>query len=141
VSRIYWDTMLFIYWIEEHPEYSLRVGELHKTMMGRGDSLCTSVFTAGEILTGMYKRGAVEQATEIRNFFRAPNVEMLPFTLETADYYGRIRAQHRVSPADALHLATAAQAGVNLFLTHDHRLKKLNILGIDFIAGMDVNVL
>ena len=141
MSRIYWDTMLFIYWIEEHPEYSVRVGELHKTMMGRGDTLCTSVFTAGEILTGMYKRGAAEQAAEIRNFFRSPNVEMLPFTLETADYYGRIRAQHRVSPADAMHLATAAQAGVNLFLTHDHRLKKLTIHGIDFIAGMDVNVL
>jgi predicted nucleic acid-binding protein len=141
VSRIYWDTMLFIYWIEEHPEYSVRVGELHKTMMGRGDTLCTSVFTAGEILTGMYKRDAAEQAAEIRNFFRSPNVEMLPFTLETADYYGRIRAQHRVSPADAMHLATAAQAGVNLFLTHDHRLKKLTVHGIDFIAGMDVNVL
>ena len=40
-----------------------------------------------------------------------------------------------------MHLATAAQAGVNLFLTHDHRLKKLTIHGIDFIAGMDVNVL
>jgi len=141
VSRIYWDTMLFIYWIEEHPEYSVRVGELHKTMMGRGDTLCTSVFTAGEILTSMYKRGAAEQAAEIRSFFRSPNVEMLPFTLETADHYGRIRSQHRVSPADAMHLATAAQVGVNLFLTHDHRLKKLTIHGIDFIAGMDVNVL
>ena len=141
MSRIYWDTMLFVYWIEEHPKYAARVGELHQKMVARGDTLCTSVFTAGEVLTGMYKQGAVAQAAETRNFFRMPNVEMLPFTLETADHYARIRGQHRVSPADAIHLASAAQAGVNLFLTHDYGLKNLAIPGIDFIAGMDVNVL
>jgi predicted nucleic acid-binding protein len=127
--------------MEEHAEYAARVGELHRKMEERGDTLCTSVFTAGEVLTGMYKRGAIEQAAETRNFFRMPHVEMLPFTLETADHYARIRGQHRVSPADAVHLASAAQTGVNLFLTHDHRLKNLTVHGIDFIAGMDVNVL
>jgi predicted nucleic acid-binding protein len=141
VSRIYWDTMLFVYWIEEHPQYAARVGEIHKKMMDRGDTLCTSVFTAGEVLAGMYKRGALEQAATTRDFFRMPNVEMLPFTLETADSYAQIRGRNRVSPADAIHLATAAQAGVNLFLTHEAELKGLTIRGIDFIAGMDVNVL
>lgn len=50
------------------------------------------------------------------------------------------RAGHRVSPADAIHLACAASAGIDLFLTNDHRLLPLIIPGIHFIANMDVNL-
>jgi hypothetical protein len=46
-----------------------------------------------------------------------------------------------VSPPDAIHLASAAHASVDLFLTNDRRLQGLVIPGIDFIAGMDVNLL
>jgi len=41
---------------------------------------------------------------------------------------------------DALHLAIAATAGVNLSLTNDRRLHRLKIPGIDFIAGLDTNL-
>ncbi|HEY7838794.1 MAG TPA: hypothetical protein VIC54_09360 [Terriglobales bacterium] len=41
---------------------------------------------------------------------------------------------------DALHLAIAATAGVNLFLTNDRRLHRLKVPGIDFIAGLDTNL-
>jgi len=72
--------------------------------------------------------------------FLSPQIELLPFTPETADHYARIRGNHRVSPADAIHLASAAQYGVDLFLTNDRRLQGLTIPGIHFIAGMDVNL-
>jgi len=140
VSRIYWDTMLFIYWTEEHPQYADRVAELHSRMMTRGDTLCTSVFTAGEVLCGLYRTGAAEQARQIKEFFNPPNVEMLPFNLETADRYAQIRGKNKVSPADAVHLATAAESQTTLFLTNDDRLKRLVIAGIDFIAGLDVDL-
>jgi predicted nucleic acid-binding protein len=140
VSRIYWDSMLFVYWIEDHPELAARMNQIRTRMEFRGDTLCSSVFTVGEVLTGFYKRGALETATQIREMLRPPLVELLPFTPETADHYARIRGNHRVSPADAIHLASAAQAGVDLFLTNDHRLQRLAIPGIHFIAGMDVNL-
>jgi predicted nucleic acid-binding protein len=140
VSRIYWDTMLFVYWIEEHPEYDARIGEIHAAMDRRRDRLCTSVFTLGEVLTGPYKRAATDVVTQIREILRPPRVELLPFTAKTAEIYAQIRAENRVSPADAIHLACAAEAGVNLFLTNDRRLTGLVIPGIDFIAGMDVDL-
>ena len=95
----------------------------------------------GEVLTGPYKRGASDLALRVREVIRPPAVELLPFTVETAERYARIRGDNRVSPPDAIHLASAAHAGVNLFLTNDHRLQGLVIPGIDFIAGMDVNLL
>jgi predicted nucleic acid-binding protein len=140
LSLIYWDTMLFVYWLEDNPSYADRVQGIWEAMKRRGDTLCSSVFTVGEALTGSYKRGSPEAAAQVRELLRPPHVELIPFTLEVADRYARIRAENRVSPPDAIHLASAAEAGVDLFLTNDERLQGLVIRGIDFIAGMDVNL-
>ena len=140
MSRIYWDTMLFVYWLEGHPDHAARMNQIRTRMEARRDTLCTSALTLGEVLTGLYKLGAWEMAAQIRDAFLSPQIQLLPFTPETADHYARIRANHRVSPADAIHLASAAQYGADLFLTNDHRLQGLTIPGIQFIAGMDVNL-
>jgi uncharacterized protein len=140
VSRIYWDTMLFVYWFEDHPKYAERVGQIFDGMRKRHDTLCTSVFTVGELLTGPYKRGAVEIAAQMRDVMRPPTVELLPFSADTAEKYAQIRAQNHVAPADAIHLASASQACVNLFLTNDMRLRCFTVPGVDFIAGLDVNL-
>ena len=140
MSRIYWDSMLFVYWLEDHPVHADRMDRIRSRMETRGDTLCTSAFTVGEVLTGPYKSGAMETASRIREAFRSPQIELIPFTPETADHYAVIRGKHRVSPADAIHLASAAQARVDLYLTNDRRLQPLAIPGIHFIAGLDVNL-
>jgi predicted nucleic acid-binding protein len=110
-------------------------------MMQRGDQLCTSVFTVGEILTGAYKTGRQKEALQIRKYFESDVLRLLPFDLNTADRYATVRAKNKVSPADAIHLATAAQAGVDVYFTNDGSLKKLVVSGIDFIAGLDGSIL
>jgi len=132
--------MLFVYWLEDHAEHAARVGQIHAAMDQRRDTLCTSVFTLGELLTVPYKRRAAEAMARIREAIQPPGVELLPFTTKTAEIFARIRADNRVSPADAIHLACAAEAGVDLFLTNDRRLTGLIVPGIDFIAGMDVDL-
>jgi uncharacterized protein len=141
MSRIYWDTMLFVYWIEEHPRYAKRVLQLREKMRMRQDRLCTGAFAVGETLAGPYKTGNKETARKIRDAFRPPFIEVIPFTLETADHYAQIRAIKGVSTADAIHLACAAQAGVDLFLTNDANLIGKVIPGIQFIAGLDTNII
>jgi predicted nucleic acid-binding protein len=131
---------LFVYWLEDHPKYSTRVAEIHARMAARGDTLCTSVFTVGEVLTGPYCKGAADEAAHIRAAFESPQIELIPFTLDAADRYARIRGANRVAPADAIHLASAASAETDLFLTNDHALQRLVIPGIQFIGGLDVNL-
>jgi predicted nucleic acid-binding protein len=141
MSRVYWDTMLFIYWLEDHPRHAVRVKAIYDGMEKRGDTLCTSAFTLGEVLSGPYRQEAAALVSQIRAFFRSPHVEVLPFTTEAADHYAQIRSQRRrISPADAIHLATAAHARADLFLTNDQRLRGLLIPGIHFVAGMDVDL-
>jgi predicted nucleic acid-binding protein len=140
MSRIYWDTMLFVYWLEDHPLYAKRVRHILSKMEQRQDQLCTSSFTVGEILVGPYKMGASEIVKQIRDVFSTPLIEVIPYTLETADFYARIRARHGVSPADSIHLACAAQARTDLFLTNDSALVAKVIPGIQFIVGLDSNL-
>lgn len=132
--------MLFVYWLEGHPQHGERSKALHAKMRERGDRLVTSIFTLGELLTAAYKHNMPDVAVHFRELLQPPNVELLPFTAEAADRYARIRAANRVAPADAIHLACASHAGVDLFLTNDASLRGLVIQGIDFVAGLDVNI-
>lgn len=140
MSRIYWDTMLFVYWLEDHPAYAKRVRHILTGMEERQDKLYTSSFTAGEVLVGPYKLGAVSAAQQIRELFESSFVEIIPYTLKTADVYAQIRAAQKVSPPDAIHLACASQAGIDLFLTNDSKLPGKVIPGIQFIAGLNTNL-
>jgi predicted nucleic acid-binding protein len=141
VSRIYWDTMLFIYWLEDNPQYAKRVKQIRTRMMERRDQLLTGAFTFGEVLAGVYRKGNAQRAGEVRKLLQGSIAEVLTFDLETADHYARIRAAFGVSPADAMHLAAAAQASSDLFLTNDDRLVGKFVPGIQFIASINDNVI
>lgn len=141
MSRIYWDTMLFIYWLEDHPQFGARVQQIFERMRDRQDQLCTSAFAVGETLVGFHKKGANEAAARVRNFFRRGSVEVIPHSLETADLYAEIRGAQGVTSADAIHLACAASAGTDLFLTNDKNLVGRLIPGIQFIASLDSNII
>lgn len=140
MSRIYWDSMLFIYWLEDNPQFAKRVGTIHSRMKERGDELVTAALTFGEILAGAYRRGAAPAADKLRPLLQAAVSEVIPFTLETADHFARIRGALGVTPADAVHLACAAQANTDLFLTNDKRLTGKFIPGIQFIATLDTQL-
>ena len=137
MSRIYWDTMLFIYWLEHNPQFAKRVDAIYSRMQTRQDRLLTSAFTFGEVLAGAYRTGALQVADESRRLLESVVSEIVPFTIETADHYARIRGTLGLPSADAIHLACAAQAGTDLFFTNDQRLLGKFIPGIQFIAPLD----
>lgn len=141
MSRVYWDTMLFIYWLEDHPQFAKRVDAVYSHMKERRDQLITGAFTFGEVLAGVYRKGAADRAEQVRRQLQAIVSEVVPFTIETADHYARIRGNLSLPPADAIHLASAAQASTDLFLTNDKRLVGKFVPGIQFVASLDDNVL
>ena len=50
MSRVFWDTNLFIYLMEGSGERTRTVVSLRERMLARGDELYTSALTLGEIL-------------------------------------------------------------------------------------------
>lgn len=137
MSRIYWDTMLFIYWLEDHPQFAKRVDAIYLRMQQRQDVLITGSFTFGEVLAGPYRKGATQLADESRRLLKNVISEIVPFTLDAAEQYARIRGTLGVAPADAIHLACAAEARTDLFLTNDKRLVGKIVPGIQFITSLE----
>jgi len=141
MSLVYWDTMLFAYLLEGNREFKPRVAQILNRMEERGDTLCTSVFTVGETLAGPSRTSRWDEVSKLRAFFRSPELRLLEFKLATAEIFAEIRARAGVTAGDAIHLACAAEARVDLFLTHDKRLAKKIVPGIQFIATLDTHIL
>ena len=141
MSRIYWDSMLFIYWLDDNPLFARRVSALHTRMRERKDELITSAVTIGEVLAGAYRKGSASRADEVRIALLSLLSEVVPFTEETANHYARIRGNTNIASPDAIHLACAATANTDLFLTNDKGLVGKVIPGIQFIAGLDTNII
>lgn len=140
MSRIYWDTMLFIYWLEDNPDFAKRVSTVRSRMLERNDELITGSFTIGEVLAGVYRRGAASQAQVVKEGLEHVVSKFIPFTNETAELYGQIRGSLTIPPADAIQLACAASAKADLFLTNDKKLVGKIVPGIQFVAGLDSNL-
>jgi uncharacterized protein len=141
MSLVFWDSMLFVYLVEEHPVFQQDVARIRERMLARKDRLCTSTFTLGELLAAPYARNDQKVATTYRAALSRPHVELIPFTEDTAEHFGQIRADRSIASPGAIQLACAAQVGVDLFLTNDRRLVGKTIPGIQFIADLSFQYL
>jgi predicted nucleic acid-binding protein len=141
MSRIFWDSMLFIYLLEDHPTFSERAGRLLDRAYNRGDSLYTSYLALGEVMAGAEKSKTPRKAQAIREIVREMGFSCLPFDEGAVAPFSRLRSVEKVKVADSIHLACAASAGIDLFLTGDQQLLKLDVPGIQFIADFNNPVL
>ena len=96
VSRIYWDTMIYAYWFEDHPSYGDRIQEIRSMMKHRGDTLCGSLFLLGELLVGPVKLKNWSAVAAIQEFFDSPSITLLPYSHEAALTFASLRAEQGV---------------------------------------------
>jgi predicted nucleic acid-binding protein len=136
VANVFWDTNLFIYLLEDSPQFGQAVGDLRRRMMRRHDRLFTSAMTVGEVLVKPLSMRNNALSDRYRAFFASPHLTVSAFDLAAAEAYAGIRQDRAVKPADAIQLACAASAGVDLFITNDDRLNQKNVRGIDFITSL-----
>ncbi len=135
VSRIFWDTNLFIYLIEDFQDLSERVAALRKRMLERGDELYTSALTLGEILIKPLETGNEDLARRYESVLQQ-GAEIIPFDVEPARLYATIRKDRTIRPPDAIQLACAAHARIDLFITNDERLSTKTIPNIHFVNSL-----
>jgi predicted nucleic acid-binding protein len=135
VSRIFWDTNLFIYLIEDFGVLSERVVALRTRMLERGDQLLTSALTLGEVLVKPLEAGREDLQHVYEEALRTTAV-IVPFDEGAAAAYARIRRDRSIRPPDALQLACASHAAVDLFLTNDDRLSQKVVSGIHFVSSL-----
>lgn len=135
MARVFWDTNLFIYIVEGGPLADV-VAALLKRMVERGDKLYTSALTLGEMLVKPSETGRRDLEQQYLDLFRPPDLIVVPFDVRTAPYYARLRRDRTIRAADAIQLACAAAAEIDLFITNDDRLSRRTIPEIKFVSSL-----
>lgn len=135
MSRVFWDTNLFVYLIEGTGPRAESVAALRRRMIERGDELLTSTLTLGELLVKPVEMGdsglrdRYVQAME-------DGVAVLAFDSQAALRFAAIRSDRSIRAPDAIQLACAAEGGTDLFITNDDRLSRKHVPGIGFIQSL-----
>jgi len=109
VSRVFWDTNLFIYLLEGSGPQSARMTQIRERMLERDDGLCTSTLTLGEVLVKPAEQGSDALRQRYEDVL-SQTARLIAFDRETARRHRNIRLP------DAIQLACAAQVGVDLFI-------------------------
>ena len=136
MSRIFWDTNLFIYLFEDYGDLSKAVVELRANMLQRGDQLLTSSLTLGEILVKPLEKGDTELSQTYENVISKVAL-VIPFDIKAARTYASVRLDRSLKAPDAVQLACAAVSSVDLFITNDRRLQGKRVDGIQFIVPLE----
>ena len=136
MSRFFFDTNVFIYMFEGVESNRGRMLEIRKRMLDRGDRIVTSTMTLGEVLVGPTKHGQTSLIEQYDRTIRA-TAQVISFDPAVAWRCASLRATHPIGNADAIQLACAAHYGVDLFITNDKQLHKLDIPGIGFITPLE----
>jgi len=135
MSRIFWDTNIFIYLFEDFGEFSKAAASLRTRMLTRGDQLLTSTLTLGEILVKPMEEGDSKLCGKYEEAI-AKTALLVPLDAKTAKIYASLRCDRALRAPDAIQLACAAAAGVDLFITNDARLQGRQVDGIHFIVPL-----
>ena len=136
MSKVFFDTNVFIYMFEGLEPFRSRVLDIRKRTIVRGDQIVTSAMTIGEILVKPTKLGQTSLIDEYDRAIRA-TARILSFDSSVAWRYASLRATHALRNADAIQLACASHFGVDLFITNDKAMHKLNVPGIGFISSLE----
>lgn len=117
------DTAVFIYFIEENPEY-LPLVEPVFTAVARGElEAVASELTLLEVLVVPYRRGDDGLADRYEAILsRSRGLGLLEIDRSTVRTAARIRATTGLGTPDSIHLATALQAGCTHMVTNDRDL-------------------
>jgi predicted nucleic acid-binding protein len=136
MSRVFFDTNVFVYLFEDYEPFSSMVDAIWRRMIHRRDQLITSAMTLGELLVKPSRLGQASLVQAYDRILRS-RAQVLNFDASVAWRYASLRATHTLRNADAIQLACASHFGVDLFITNDTSLHKLNVPGIGFIAPLE----
>ncbi|MBB5316383.1 type II toxin-antitoxin system VapC family toxin [Tunturibacter empetritectus] len=137
MSKVFLDTNIFIYLIEDRGVNGRRAAELLDRMTERRDSVYTSTLTLGEVLTLPLQKEDVKLADQYERILTSPGVHLLDFDRVAARIYARVRLDKGIKAPDAMQLSIAAAAQCDLFVTNDDRLSRKIVPGIHFVSGLE----
>ena len=123
-TRIYLDTNVFIYALEEHPDYVDALAELFDEVdSGRLTAVTSELTLAEALVKPMTQRDRALQEAYERAVQPGDSLEVVLVSRSVLIQAARLRATTSLKLPDAIHVATAQIARCDTLLTNDQRLK------------------
>ena len=120
------DTAIFIYFIEEHPQFLPLIEPLFREVDDGRRELITSALTLLEVLVVPYRSGDHVLAGRYEALLtRSRGVRIADISRDHLRAAAQLRAATGVKTPDSLQLVSALGAGCTTFLTNDRALPKI----------------
>jgi uncharacterized protein len=128
--RVFLDSVLVIYLIDQNPVFAPRV---EAWLNANPCDIVSSELVRMEALILPVRKNDAAKTAEFENFFATRVAEMCSLARSVFDRAVQIRAAHPFKTPDALHLAAAVESGCDVFLTNDQRLKQFPGITVEVV--------
>lgn len=130
-GRIGLDTSVFIHQLESESRFRNPANDVFEAIAAGRCLGVTSVLTIMELLVKPLQMGRHEVADDYQLLVGMyPNLTIALIDKPIARLAAELRAKHRLSPPDALHIATCLGHGATAFVTNDRQLRRVDELDI-----------
>jgi len=126
VGRLGLDTVVFIYFLEEHPDYLPFIRPLFEEADARERELVTSAITLLEVLVVPYRAGDLALAERYEQLLtRSRGIRLVDVDRTQLRATAQLRARYRIRTPDALQLSAALTHRCTGLVTNDRRFPKM----------------
>jgi predicted nucleic acid-binding protein len=136
-QRVYFDANFFIYFLARSGKYFDAVEPMMRACDQGEFQGVTGHATMSEVLVLPYRQQSPEEIARVKSLFsRQDLLEILRHDEKSFDLAAQIRARHGLKLIDALHYATALNAGCRYFVSNDIAFRRGGTLEIISIADL-----
>jgi uncharacterized protein len=128
--RVYIDSVLIVYVVEQNPQFAPAV---EAWLIANTCDLVSSELGRMECLVVPVRNNDAARIADFEDYFQNRVAELVPLTRAVFDRTVNIRATTRIQTPDALHLASAIEAGCDLFLNDDTQLARFTGIRVELI--------
>ncbi len=125
-KHLAFDSMVFIYLLEQNPKYFSLVEIIFRLLEEEKISAVTSIISPLEVLSTPKLKPFPDKASLYTRFFKEEtNLSVLDLNWPITEIATRLRQDFNLRTPDAIQLATAKFANASLFLTNDETFQKI----------------
>lgn len=129
-SLVYVDTSIIIYSVEKFPDYYATLEPIWLKLKAKEIGVISSELALMETLVLPLRNSDTDLVQTYESLLTASEMQLIPVTLSLLRGAANLRATTNLKTPDAIHAATAINAGCTLFLTNDNGFRNVTNLPV-----------
>jgi predicted nucleic acid-binding protein len=138
-SKIYIDTPVLIYTLENHPAFYPLLKSLWAKFENNQVSISTSELIITEALVYPLRSGDMKSIANYEQLLFHTGIDLIPINRSILLTATNLRIKHKLKTPDAIHAATALSISCHRFITNDRGFRNIADLPVvilsDLLAG------